>query len=380
MANLSSYDSDVPSEVVQIVLWYLDSGCSKYMTGQRSQLINFVSNFLGTVRFGNDQIVEIIGYGDYQLDGADLLSGTRDTNLYSISLDDMLKSSPICFLSKASKTKSWLWHRRLSHLNFCTLNQLAKQGLVRGLTPYPIPQPPYVPPTKNDWDILFQPMFDEFFNPPSNKVLLIKLKWIYKVKKDEFGGLLKNKVRLVAQGFRKEEGIDFEESFAPMDIKTSFLNGKLKEEVYISQPKGFVDQDNPSHVYKLKKALYSLKQAPRAWYDMLSSFLISQHFKVQDVDDGENVILFRIQISQNPRGIFINQSNYASEIIKKYSMLSTDSVNTPMVDKSKLDEDLQGIPVDPIQYRGMIGSLIYLTSNADHAGCHDTRHSTSGSA
>ncbi|GKB30952.1 retrovirus-related pol polyprotein from transposon TNT 1-94 [Tanacetum coccineum] len=120
-----------------------------------------------------------------------------------------------------------------------------------------------------------------------DKVLLIKLKWIYKVKTDEFGGVLKNKARLVAQGFRQEEGIDFEESFAPvarieairifvanaahknmtiyqMDIKTAFLNGDLKEEVYISQPEGFVDQDNPSHVYKLKKALYGLKQAPRA--------------------------------------------------------------------------------------------------------------------
>ncbi|GJT37519.1 hypothetical protein Tco_0937384 [Tanacetum coccineum] len=137
--------------VVQIVLWYLDSGCSKHMTGNRSQLMNFVSKFLGTVRFGNDQIARIMGYGDYQLgnivisrvyyveglghnlfsvgqfcdadlevafwkntcfirnlEGLDLLSGSRDTNLYTISLDDMLRSSPICLLSKASKTKSWL--------------------------------------------------------------------------------------------------------------------------------------------------------------------------------------------------------------------------------------------------------------------------------
>ncbi|GJZ75613.1 retrovirus-related pol polyprotein from transposon TNT 1-94 [Tanacetum coccineum] len=134
--------------------------------------------------------------------------------------------------------------------------------------------------------------------PCLDKVLLIKLKWIYKVKTDEFGGVLKNKARLVTQGFRQKEEIDFEESFAPvarieairifvanaahknmtiyqMDVKTAFLNGELKEEVYVYQPEGFVDQDNPSHVYKLKKALYGLKQAPRAWYDMLSSFLIS---------------------------------------------------------------------------------------------------------
>ncbi|GJW92585.1 retrovirus-related pol polyprotein from transposon TNT 1-94 [Tanacetum coccineum] len=209
-----------------------------------------------------------------------------------------------------------------------------------------------------------------------------------------------------------------------MDVKTAFLNGELKEEVYISQPEGFVDQDNPSHVYKLKKALYSLKQAPRAWYNMLSSFLISQHFSKG------------LQISQSPKGIFINQSKYASEIVKKYGMLTSDSVDTPTVEKSNLDEDLQGKPVDATLYRGMIGSLMYLTSSrpdliyvvclcaryqakptekhlnvvkrifrylkgtinmglwyskdtgmsmtayadADHAGCQDTRPSTSGSA
>ncbi|GJZ12498.1 retrovirus-related pol polyprotein from transposon TNT 1-94 [Tanacetum coccineum] len=109
--------------------------------------------------------------------------------------------------------------------------------------------------------------------PCPDKVFLIKLKWIYKVKTYEFGEVLKNKARLVAQGFRQEEGIDFEESFA-----------LLKEEVYVSQPEGFVDQNNPSHVYNLKKALYDLKQAPRAWYDMLSSFLISQQFSKGAVD------------------------------------------------------------------------------------------------
>ncbi|GJT48468.1 retrovirus-related pol polyprotein from transposon TNT 1-94 [Tanacetum coccineum] len=163
-------------QVVQIVLWYLDSGCSKHMTGQRTLLINFVEKFHGTVRFGNDQIVKIMRYGDYQirnvtisrvyymeglghnlfsvgqfcdsdlevafckhtcfvrnLKGVDLLKGSRGTNLYTLSLDDMAQSSPICLLSKASKTKYWLWHRRLSHLHFGTINDLAKQGLVRGI-------------------------------------------------------------------------------------------------------------------------------------------------------------------------------------------------------------------------------------------------------
>ncbi|GKE22566.1 retrovirus-related pol polyprotein from transposon TNT 1-94 [Tanacetum coccineum] len=143
--------------------------------------------------------------------------------------------------------------------------------------------------------------------PCPDKVMLIKLKWIYTVKTDKFGRVLKNKARLVVEGFGQEEGIDFDESFAPVsrieairifvanaanknmmifqrDIKTAFLNGELKEEVYVSQLEGFVDQDNPSHVYKLKKALYSLKQVPRVWYDMLSSFLISQYFSKGVVD------------------------------------------------------------------------------------------------
>ncbi|GJW55806.1 retrovirus-related pol polyprotein from transposon TNT 1-94 [Tanacetum coccineum] len=162
--------------VVQIVLWYLDSGYSKHMTENRSQLTNFVNKFLGAVKFGNDQISKIRGYGDYQignvtisrvyyveglgynlfsdgqfcysdlevafrkhtcfvrnLEGVDLLTRSRGTNLYTLSIGDMMKSSPICLLSKASKTKSWLWHRCLCHLNFGTINQLAKQGLVRGL-------------------------------------------------------------------------------------------------------------------------------------------------------------------------------------------------------------------------------------------------------
>ncbi|GJU48561.1 retrovirus-related pol polyprotein from transposon TNT 1-94 [Tanacetum coccineum] len=297
--------------------------------------------------------------------------------------------------------------------------------------------------------------------PPPDKALVITLKWIYKVKLDELGGILKNKARLVACSYCQEEGIDFEESFAPvarleamrislafaahmnmvvyqMDVKTAFLNGNLQEEVYDSQPDGFVDPDKPNYVYKLKKALFGLKQAPRAWYDMLSSFLISNDFLKGLVDptlfirrEGKELLL----ISQSPRGIFINQSKYALESLKKYGFESCDPVDTPIVEKSKLDEDKKGKAVDPSHYRGMIGTLLYLTASrpdlqfaicmcaryqarptekhlnavkrifrylkgtvhrglwypkdssialtafadADHAGCQDTRRSTSGS-
>nr|GFB36086.1 retrovirus-related Pol polyprotein from transposon TNT 1-94 [Tanacetum cinerariifolium] len=173
---VNSTDKPVVTLVVQIVLWYLDSGCSKHIIGDRSQLVNFVQKFLGTVKFRNDHVAKIMGYEDYQignvtisrvyyveglghnlfsigqfydldlevafcqhtcfignLDGVDLLTGSRGHNLYTLSLQDMMASLPICLLSKASKTKSWLWHHRLSHLNFGAINHLARQGLVRGL-------------------------------------------------------------------------------------------------------------------------------------------------------------------------------------------------------------------------------------------------------
>ncbi|GJX25078.1 retrovirus-related pol polyprotein from transposon TNT 1-94 [Tanacetum coccineum] len=121
--------------VVQIILWYLDLGYSKHMTGDRSRLKNFVKKFTGTVRLGNDHFGAIMGYGDYVIgdDVVELNKESRGTNLYTISVEDMMKSSLICLLSKASKNKSWLWHRRLNHLNFGTINDLARKDLVRGL-------------------------------------------------------------------------------------------------------------------------------------------------------------------------------------------------------------------------------------------------------
>ncbi|GJR22467.1 retrovirus-related pol polyprotein from transposon TNT 1-94 [Tanacetum coccineum] len=587
-------------KVVQIVLWYLESGCSKHMTGNRSQLTNFVHKFFGIVKFDNDQIAKIIGYGDYQignvtisrvyyveglghnlfsvgqfcdsdlevafrkhtcfvrnLEGVDLLSGSQETNLYTLSMGDMMASSPICLLSKASKTKSckkqtlkpkskdtnqgklyllhmdlcgpvrvasvnrkkyilvivddysrftWvkflalkdeapafiikflkmiqvrlnatvrkirtnngtefvnqtlhsyyesvvatacytknrsiiplrhgktpyeLLHDRkpnLSYLhvfgalcyptndseNFSKLQAKADIGIFiryapkkkayriynrrtrkiietihvdfdkltamaskqsslepalhemtpatpsSGLVPNPPPLAPFVPPSRNEWDLVFQPVFDEFFSPlasvtspvpaveaqasvestgtpsltsvdqdePSSKTIseessssdviptTVHLdapisEHLSKWTKDhplhniigEFPDLnLEKKAILVAHGYRQEEGSDFEESFAlvarveairiflafaahinmivyQMDVKTEFLNGILREEVDVSQPDGFVDQDNPNHMYRLKNALYRLIQAPRVWYDLSSSFLLSQDVK-----------------------------------------------------------------------------------------------------
>ncbi|GJT03314.1 retrovirus-related pol polyprotein from transposon TNT 1-94 [Tanacetum coccineum] len=683
------------------------------MTGNRSRLKKFMKKFIRTVRFGNDHFGAIMGYGDYvigdsviskvyyveglghnlfSVDGVELLKGSRSSNLYTISVEDMMKSSPICLLSKASKNKSWLWHRRLNHLNFGTINDLARKDLVRGLprlkfekdhlcsacqlgkskkythkpksentimevlhtlhmdlcgpmrvqsingkkyilvivddysrftwvkflrskdetpefvikflkqiqvglnktvryirtdngiefvnqvltelyesvgifhqksvlrTPqhngvverrnrtlveaartmlifskapmflwaeavataffgalcYPTndsddlgklkatsdirifvgyapnrkvgtpsstridqdaPSTSHSPSSSeiqapishqgvaarptikdNDFALADNDPFVNVFAPepsseesssgdvstadsnqvsqphdhlrkwtkdhPIDNVIVepknFKTEWIYKVKLDEYGDVLKNKARLVAKGYRQEEGIDFEESFAPvarieairifianvasknmtiyqMDVKTAFLNGELKEEVYVSQPEGFVDPDHPTHVYRLKKALYGLKQAPHAWYDTLSRFLLYNKFSKGVVDPtlftqktGKHILLVQIyvddiifastdpkacdifskemsskfqmsmmgqmsfflglQVSQSPGGIFINQSKYALRILKQYGMDSCDPVDTPMVDRSKLDEDPLGILVDQTRF------------------------------
>ncbi|GJR49828.1 retrovirus-related pol polyprotein from transposon TNT 1-94 [Tanacetum coccineum] len=233
-------------------------------------------------------------------------------------------------------------------------------------------------------DCWFQAMQDEIHEfdrldvwelvPPLDCAMIITLKWIYKVKLDEYGDVLKNKARLVAKVYCQEEGLNFEESFTlvarleairifianaasknmivyQIDVKTAFLNEELKEEVYVSQPDGFVDPDRLNHVYCLKKSLYELKQAPWAWYDTLSKFLLAQGFSKG------------LQISQNPKGIFINQSKYANKILKKFDLHNIDPVDTPMVEQTKLDEDLSGILVDQTRYRGMVGCLMYLTAS-----------------
>ncbi|GJR86680.1 retrovirus-related pol polyprotein from transposon TNT 1-94 [Tanacetum coccineum] len=133
-----------------------------------------------------------------------------------------------------------------------------------------------------------------------------------------------------------------------MDVKTAFLNSLLKEEVFVSQPDEFVDLDFPNHVYRLKKALYGLKQAPRAWYNKLSSFLIEHHFAKDDFEMsmmGEMKFFLGLQIHQSPHVIFINQSQYTMELLRKHKMEKCDTVTTPMA-TAKIDADLQGTPTD----------------------------------
>ncbi|GJW40425.1 retrovirus-related pol polyprotein from transposon TNT 1-94 [Tanacetum coccineum] len=681
------------------------------MPGNLTLLCNFVEKYIGIVCFGNDQFALILGYRDLvqgniminrvyyieglnhnlfsvgqfcdadlevafwkstcfvrDLQGNDLLTGNRGSDLYTISLQETTSSIPICLMAKALPTQAWLWHQRLSHLNFDYINLLSKKDVMIGLpklkyikdqlcsscemskakrssfktktvpsskgqytwtlflrskdeTPEvlkdflimiqrnlqalvisvrtdrgteflnktlhaffkeegiehqtsiskqheqngvvkdenvlwlslvsqrqkasdydnssPVPQLQNVSssadttvPSQQELDLLFGPLYDEFFtagissvnksssptdnskqqdtpprtniqssteptNPTNvnaeenndnqaedtqfhqdefinlfctpvreiaessshnidnsnmhtfyqphdseyrwNKKITAMNKFVESIpkqckqddnlqqilkcnKKDEDQTVIRNKARLVAKGYAQEEGIDFEESFAlvarleavcifvayathksfpiyQMDVKTAFLNGPLKEEVYVAQPDGFVDPDHLEKVYCLRKALYGLKQAPRAWYDELSNFLMSKGFTKGTIDPtlftiryGEDILLVQIyvddiifgstnpkfskrfeklmhnrfemslmgemkfflglQIHQSPRGIFINQAKYALEILKKHGMEKCDCIGTPMATKPKLDADLSGKLVDQTDYRG----------------------------
>ncbi|KAJ9544245.1 hypothetical protein OSB04_023952 [Centaurea solstitialis] len=262
---------------------------------------------------------------------------------------------------------------------------------------------------------------------------IIDTKWLFKNKRDANNIIVRNKARLVAKGYRQQEGIDYDETFAPvarieairmflayaaykdftvfqMDVKTAFLYGHLKEEVYVFQPEGFIDQEHPDYVYVLDKALYGLKQAPRAWYEELSKHLLSKGFKKGSVDstlflmkEGDHIVVIQIyvddiifrstsrelckkfetimieefkmsmmgeinfflglQVRQFSDDIFINQSKYISDLLKKYDMSGCNSIGTPMATGNSLGPDHEGKDVDLRNYRSMVGSLIYLTAS-----------------
>ncbi|WVZ80792.1 LOW QUALITY PROTEIN: hypothetical protein U9M48_028243 [Paspalum notatum var. saurae] len=258
----------------------------------------------------------------------------------------------------------------------------------------------------------------------------IGTKWVFKNKQGENGMVVRNKARLVAQGFCQKEGIDYEETFAPiarleairillafaaskgfklqqMDVKSAFLNGFIEEEVYVRQPPGFESAKFPDRVYKLRKALYGLKQAPRAWYARLKSFLLKSGFVMGSVDKtlfllsrgGDTLIIYvddiifggsshavvssfaeqisrefemslmgelqfflGLQIKQGPEGTFVHQAKYTRDILNKFNMGDSKPMTTPMSTNMALDADEDGEAVVQKEFRGMIGSLLYLTA------------------
>ncbi|GJS61868.1 putative ribonuclease H-like domain-containing protein [Tanacetum coccineum] len=250
----------------------------------------------------------------------------------------------------------------------------------------------------------------------------ISTKWVFR-----------NKVRLVAQGHRQEEGIDYDEVFAPvarieairlflayasfmgftvyqMDVKSAFLYGTIEEKVYVSQPPGFVDPEFPERVYKVKKALYGLHQAPRAWYETLSTYLMENGFRRETIDKTlfikkikNDILLVQVyvddiifgstkeslstefeklmhkrfqmssmeeltfflglQVEQRKDGIFLSQDKYVGDILQKFGFSSVKSASTPMETHKPLSKDADGTDVYVHLYRSMIGSLMYLTSS-----------------
>ncbi|GKC87838.1 retrovirus-related pol polyprotein from transposon TNT 1-94 [Tanacetum coccineum] len=290
------------------------------------------------------------------------------------------------------------------------------------------------------WVIAMQEELNQFISndvwelvPNPKNMTIIVTKWVYRNKLDKNGVVSRNKARLVAQGYNQQEGIDYDETYAPvarlesirilfpyacaldfrlfqMDVKSAFLNGFINKEVYVAQPPGFIDFAKPNHVYRLKKALYGLKQAPKAWYDRLKAFLIKHDYTMGMVDNtlftkkkDSNIIIVQIyvddiifrstcqemcddfakimhdefemsmmgelnfflglQIKQLEDGIFFNQSKYIKEMLKKFRLEDSKPMKTPMSTEAKLTKDEEGESVDNTKYRGMIGSLLYLTAS-----------------
>nr|GEZ63543.1 retrotransposon protein, putative, unclassified [Tanacetum cinerariifolium] len=419
--------------IVQLILFIVDSGCTKHMTGNLKLLFNFVEKFLGTVHFGNDQFAPILGYGDlvqgyvtinrvYYVEGL-------NHNLFSVVESIHIRFDEIKEVSETyvANNTSGLVPQRQKASDYDNPDPVTQRQNVYSLADADVP-------SQQELDLLFGPLYDEFFiasyNPSTNiqstsapsthqmcmlrkttmikqkkennykmmnlpilfmhrykkklslphttlvwelvdkpfRKSIIKLKWLWKNKKDEDQTVIRNKARLVAKGYAQEEGIDFEESFTPvarlepvwifiayaahksfpiyqMDMKMTFLNGLLKEEVYVTQQDGFVDPDHP------KKSLPTKESS--LWIEASSNGMGGYSASAN----------LRLQIHQSQSGIFINQAKYTLEILYNHGMDKGQSIDTSMATKPKLDAYLSGNPVDQTDYRSKIRSLVHLTSS-----------------
>ncbi|GJW66833.1 putative ribonuclease H-like domain-containing protein [Tanacetum coccineum] len=458
-------------------LGIIDSGCSRSMTGNRHRLENFQEFKGGNVTFGGgegkitaSQICEkknrvlftetkcLVLTKDFKLPDetqeprADLtnMSSTENVNPTStkwvksahpssLIIGDI--ASPVQTKSRVNKSSngecdlvSYIKNqRRNNHTDFhhclfaCFLSQTEPRSVAQALE-----DPSWVEAMQEEMQqFQFQNVWILVDLPPGKRA--IGTKWILKNKKDARGIVIRNKARLVAQGHRQEEGIDYDEVFAPvarieairlflayasfigfmvyqMDVKSAFLYGKIEEEVYVTQPKGFVDPKHPKKVYKVVKALYGLHQAPRAWYATLSTFLLKNGYRRGTIDktlfikkDSKDIILVQVyvddiifgstkkawcdefedlmqsefemssmgeltfflglQVEQRSDGIFISQDKYVAEILRKFDLESVKTATTPYEPQKPKDKNGPDDDVNVHLYRSMIGSLMYLTAS-----------------
>nr|GEV20806.1 retrovirus-related Pol polyprotein from transposon TNT 1-94 [Tanacetum cinerariifolium] len=417
-------NDQVQERIVQLIIFIVDSRCTKHMTGNLKLLCNFVKKFLGTVRFGNDQFSPILGYGDlvqgnvminrvYYVEGlnynlfsvgqfcdADLEVAFRKSTCFVRDLqgNDLLTGSnpSTNILSTSAPSTHTNVHAEENN------NDQAKEGEQlqddEFTNPFYALRQEIAESSSHNIGNSNVPTFNQ---PHVSKYRWTKVQPLEQEAMADSSWIEAMQEELHQFDRLQEEGIDFEESFTPvarleaiqifieyathksfpiyqMDVKMALLNDPLKEEVYVAQPDGFVVPDHPEKVYRLRKSLYGLKQAPRAWYDELSKFLTKGFTK-------------GLQNYQSPSGMFINRAKYTLEILHKHGMDKGQSIGTPMATKPKLDADLSGNQVDQTDYGSKIGSLMYLTSSrpdivfeltafldTDHAGCIDSRKSTFG--
>ncbi|GJS86664.1 retrovirus-related pol polyprotein from transposon TNT 1-94 [Tanacetum coccineum] len=395
--------------IVQLILFIIDSGCTKHITGNLSLLCNFVEKYMGTVCFGTDQFDPILGYRDLvqgniminrvyyvkglnhnlfsvgqfcdadlevafrkstcfvrDLQGNDLLTGNCRSDLYTISLQETNSSTPICLMAKASPTQAFDEIKEM--LETFVVNDTS--GLVpqrQKASDYDNSDPvlqlqnisPLVDttaPSQQELELLFGPLYDEFFNtgtssvnkssspannyaqqdttPTTNIHSSTEPSTPTNVNAEENNDNQAedaqfNKMNLPIHSVHRYEKLLSHPHAILMDVKMAFLNGPMKEEVYVVQPDGFVGPNHPEKVYLLRKALYGLKQALRAYRFEMSLM-------------GEMKFFLGLQIHQSLRDIFINQAKYTLAILKKYGMEKGQSIGTPMATKPKLDADLSG--------------------------------------
>nr|GEZ47125.1 uncharacterized mitochondrial protein AtMg00810-like [Tanacetum cinerariifolium] len=405
------------------------NGCSKHMTGNLKLLINFVLKFMGTVRFGNDHVAAILGFSDLQnLKGVDLLSGNRTTNLYTINLHEMVSASPICLMDHASSTKSWLWHQRLSHLNFDTINNLAKNILVSGL-----------PKFKYRKEHLYPSCEQGKVKEHLTHLNLIQiLGRVSSVRTPQQNGVMERKNQTLVEAVRtmliffratlflRPEAI----ATAKPDISFLYVFGALcypkndREDIRKLGTKGdigfFIGYSADSCAYRiynqrtnkvietmnvtfdelsamafeqrsLKPELHSMTSGQITMYD---DYVGGQPSAYSEICSGCSSTSMSTMEPKNVKEAMTNpawiesmqeellqfnkiDSIYVLEIHKKYGMESCDPVGTPIEIKDKLDLDQNGTPTNATKYRSMISALMYLTSSRPdivHATCLCARY------